>query len=159
MQNWCESRKHQPLFTFSFVLLRTLPSGNRVTDRLDTIANLPPVAYTAFTAGWIKMALGMDVGLGPGHIVLHGDPAPSPKRRQSPQFSAHFYCGQTAVYIRIPLSTGDPAPPEKKGTVPTHFLAQIYCGQTAGWIKMPLATEVNLGPGDVVLDGVPAPPP
>jgi len=31
--------------------------------------------------------------------------------------------------------------------------------QTAGWIKMPLGTEVNLGPGDVVLDGVAAPPP
>ena len=29
----------------------------------------------------------------------------------------------------------------------------------AGWIKMPLGTEVNLGPGDVVLDGVTAPPP
>ena len=25
-------------------------------------------------AGWIKMPLGMDVGLGPGHIVLDGDP-------------------------------------------------------------------------------------
>jgi len=27
-------------------------------------------------------------------------------------------------------------------------------GQTAGWIKMPLGTEVNIGPGNVVLDGV-----
>jgi len=26
------------------------------------------------------------------------------------------------------------------------------------WIKMPLGTEVNVGPGDVVLDGVGAPP-
>jgi len=49
---------------------------------------------------------------------------------------------------------GDPAPPEEKGTAPAH----VYCGQTAGWIKMPLGTEVNLGPGDVVLDGVAAPP-
>jgi len=30
--------------------------------------------------------------------------------------------------------------------------------QTAGWIKMPLGTEVNIGPGDDVLDGVVAPP-
>ena len=29
----------------------------------------------------------------------------------------------------------------------------------AGWIKMPLGMEVNLGLGDVVLDGVEAPPP
>ena len=34
----------------------------------------------------------------------------------------------------------------------------VYCGQTAGWIKMPLGTEVNLGAGDAVLDGVAAPP-
>jgi len=32
----------------------------------------------------------------------------------------------------------------------------VYCGQTVGWIKMPLATEVDLGPGDIVIDGDPA---
>ena len=31
------------------------------------------------TAGWIKMPLGTEVGLGPGHIVLDGDLSP-PKR-------------------------------------------------------------------------------
>jgi len=40
--------------------------------------------YCGQTAGWIKMALGMEVGLSPGHIVLDGDPAPLPKRGQSP---------------------------------------------------------------------------
>ena len=35
----------------------------------------------------------------------------------------------------------------------------VYCGQTARWLKMPLGTEVGLGPGDIVLDGNPAPPP
>jgi len=29
------------------------------------------------------MALGMEVGLGPGHIVLDGDPAPPQKRGHS----------------------------------------------------------------------------
>ena len=52
---------------------------------------------------------------------------------------------------------GDPASPRKKGT-PTQFVAHVYCGQTDGWIKMPLDTEVNLSPGDVVLDGVTATP-
>jgi len=52
----------------------------------------------------------------------------------------------------------DPALPRKKGTAPTQFLAHVYCGQTAGWIKMPLGTELNLGPGDVVLDGIAARP-
>jgi len=55
------------------------------------------------TAGWIKMALGMKVGLGPGHIVLDDDPAPLPKRGHSPQFSAHFYCDQTAGCTKMPL--------------------------------------------------------
>jgi len=53
---------------------------------------------------------------------------------------------------------GDPAPPQKKGTAPIQCLAHVYCGETAGWIKMPLGTEVNLGPVDVMLGGVAAPP-
>jgi len=43
--------------------------------------------YCGQTAGWIKMALGMEVDLGPGHNVLYGDPAPfPPKGAQSPIF-------------------------------------------------------------------------
>ena len=39
-------------------------------------------AYCGQTAGWIKMALGTEVGLGPGHIVLDGDPAtPLPAKK------------------------------------------------------------------------------
>ena len=57
--------------------------------------------YYGQTAGWIKMPLGTEVGLGPGDIVLDRDPAPSPaKRAQLPEFSAHVYCGQMAVCIR-----------------------------------------------------------
>jgi len=53
----------------------------------------------------------------------------------------------------------DPATPIKNGT-PTHtqFLAHVYCAQTAGWIKVPFGTEVNVGSGDVVLNGVAVPP-
>ena len=51
----------------------------------------------------------------------------------------------------------DPAMPRKMGTpTPTQFLAHVYCGQMAGWMKMPLGTEVDLGSGHIVLDGVPA---
>jgi len=61
-------------------------------------------AYCGQTAGWIKMALGMNVGLSEGDFVLDGDPAPSPKGDGAPpQFSAHFYCGQTAACIKMPL--------------------------------------------------------
>jgi len=48
---------------------------------------------------------------------------------------------------------GDPAPPKKGHSTPSHFLAHVFCGQTAGWIKMPLGTEIDLGPGHIVLDG------
>jgi len=31
--------------------------------------------YCGQTAGWIKMVLGMEIGLSPGDFVLNGDPA------------------------------------------------------------------------------------
>jgi len=71
----------------------------------------------------MKIKLGMQVGLGPGHIGLDRDPAPPPSKGQSPQFSAHICCGQMAGWIKMPLGIevgfgpghivldGDPAPP------------------------------------------------
>jgi len=70
-----------------------LPSPNR-----DRAPQFLAHVYCGQTAGWIKMALGMEVGLGPGHIVLDGDPAP-PKRAQYPLFSAHVYCSQTVANL------------------------------------------------------------
>ena len=35
-------------------------------------------------SGWIKMPLGMEVGLGPGNYVLDGDPASSQKGCRAP---------------------------------------------------------------------------
>ena len=46
--------------------------------------------------------------------------------------------------------------PSEGGGAP-QFSAQVYCGHTAGWMKTPLGTGVDLGPGHIVLDGVPAP--
>jgi len=64
--------------------------------------------YCSQTAGWINVPLGMEVGLSPGDFGLDGDPAPLPKGRQrpgaeSPQFSAHGYCGRTAGWIKMTL--------------------------------------------------------
>jgi len=55
-------------------------------------------------AGLIKMPVGIEVGLGPGDIVLDGDPAPI-KRGTVPHFSAHVYCHQAAGCIKMPLVT------------------------------------------------------
>jgi len=51
------------------------------------------------------MVLGMEVGLSLGDFVLDGNPAPVPKNgAELPvQFSADFYCGQTAGCIKMPL--------------------------------------------------------
>ena len=53
------------------------------------------------TAGWIKMPLGTEVDLGPGHIVLDDDPAPpSPESgTAAPLFLAHVYCDQTVAHL------------------------------------------------------------
>jgi len=54
--------------------------------------------YCGQTVGWIKVKLGMEVGLGPCRIVLDGAQL-SPKRGTVPsQFSAHVCCGQTATW-------------------------------------------------------------
>jgi len=120
------------------------------------------LVYCGETVGWIKMKLGMEVGLGQGHIVIDGDPW------AQPQFSAHVRCDQTAGWIKMPLGRevglgpghivldGTQSPLPKKHS--PQFSAHVCCGQTAGWIKMPLGTEVGLRPGDIALDGDPAPP-
>jgi len=86
--------------------------------------------YCRQTSGGIKMALGMEVGFGPSHIVLDGAPAPLLQKGTDPQFLAHFYCRQMAGCIKMPLGMevglspgdsvldGDPASPPPKGHSP-----------------------------------------
>jgi len=129
-----------------------LPQKGRIPEKFS--AHI----YCGLTAGWIKRALGIEVGLSPGDFVFDGDPVPSPKRGGATQFSAHVYCGQTSAWIKMALGTevgvglrdtvldGDPAPPPLKGHSP-QLSTIVRCGQTAGWTKMPLGMEVGLGSG------------
>jgi len=39
------------------------------------------LVYCSQTVGWIKMPLGREVGIGPGRIVLGGDPDPPPRKK------------------------------------------------------------------------------
>ena len=54
------------------------------------------LVYCGQTVGWIKMPLGTQVGLGPGHIVLDGDPAPPRIGAEHPPL---FYCSQTVAHL------------------------------------------------------------
>jgi len=81
--------------------------------------------------------VGMQVGLGPGHTVLDGDPAPPrPNGHSPPQFSAHISCGRMTACIKMSLGMelglealhqgdfvldGDHAPLPKRGPSPPNF--------------------------------------
>jgi len=83
------------------------------------------------------MPLAMEVGLGPGLIVLDGDPAPHQKIGAQSPFSAHVFCGQTAGWIKMSLVReidvgprdivldGDPAPTKKGHSTPTFLPMSI----------------------------------
>jgi len=102
--------------------------------------------------------------------VLDGDPASSPKGGRPPIFNPcllwpNGWIDQDGTWYggrprprrrRVRLGPSWTSP--KRGRSPLPNFRLVYCGQTARRIKMPLATEVNLGPGDVVLDGVAGPP-
>jgi len=75
----------------------------------------------------------MEVGLGPGDIVLDGDPLTLPKKGAETlplKISAHVYCDQTAGWIKMVFGMevglspgdfvldGDPAPSPKGGQSP-----------------------------------------
>jgi len=108
--------------------------------------------YCGQTAAWIKMPLCMKVGLGSGHIVLDGDPAPPPQiRGHNAQFSAHICCGHTAEWIKMPLGIydGRPRPGQHcvrcgpssipKGHIlpkaPSNFRPMSDCGQTVAHLN------------------------
>jgi len=122
------------------------------------------LVYCGQTVGWIKMKLGTQVGLGPGHIVLDGDPSPLPQRGTAPQFSAHICYDQKAEWIKMPLGTevhlnpsnivldGDPAPLPKNGAEPPIFGPCLLWPN--GWMDQNATWHGGspVVPGHIVLD-------
>ena len=116
------------------------------------------------TAGWTKMSLGMEVGLSPGDFVFDGDPAIPRKMAYHPHpifgpclLWPNGWMDQDATWYRGKhrprrrgVRWGRSFP--KKGHSP-QFSVHVCCGQMAGWLNTPLGTEVDLGPGHIVLDG------
>jgi len=65
------------------------------TQPLPKKGAAPPPQFSAHvycgqTDGWIKMAIGTEVGLGPGHLVLDGEPPPLPKKGTEPPIFGPF---------------------------------------------------------------------
>ena len=130
-----EQQMHRPSFSpncFRRPFLKRFALCYRaaVLSRLSSLS--VTLVYCGQTVRWIKMKLGVKVGLGPRHTVLDGDSAPTQKKGHSSQFSAHVCCGQNAGWIKMPLGTdvglgpgdivldGDPAPP-KRGHIPNFW--------------------------------------
>ena len=63
--------------------------------------------YCDQTAGWIKMPLGTELGLGSGHMALDGDPAPLPSKKgaKSPNFRPMSIVAKRLDGSRCHLST------------------------------------------------------
>jgi len=91
------------------------------------------------------MPLGMEVGYGPGQIVLDGDPTPSPKNGHSPHVLAYIYCGQTAGWMKMPrgkkvasapgniVFDADPTPPPRD-RVPNFWSLSVVAKRLDGSI-------------------------
>jgi len=125
--------------------------------------------YCGQTAGWIKVPLGMEVGLGPGYIVLDGDPAPPNKGGTAPPIfgpcllwpngwmdqGVTWYGGRPQPK-RHCVRWG-PAPPSQKGVRapifgPCLLWPNCWMDQGATWYGGRPQTRI-------VLDGDSAPPP
>jgi len=122
--------------------------------------------YCGQTAAWIQVPLGMEVGLGPGHIVLDGDPGPLLKRGHTPNFRPMFVVAKrldgsrygllrwkTSARGNIVLDADLALPPPLKGHSSLNFGPCLlwpngWMDQDATWCKgWPRA------PGHIVLHG------
>jgi len=114
------------------------------------------------------MKLGTAVGLGPGHIVFDGDPAPQQNGHSPPNFRPMSIVAKGWMHQDTTWQGGiaylgpgdivldeDPASP--RGYRVPQFSAHVCCGQRLDGSRCP-GREVDLGLGDIVLDGVQAAP-
>jgi len=138
--------------------------GTQLPPRKKGTAHTHPI----FGPRLLKTSLRTEVDLGPGHIVLDGDPAPRDGAQQPPLFGPCLLWPKGCMHQDTTWYGGRPWPsrhclrwgpssPPLKGYSP-QFSAHVRCGQTAGLTKMPLGIEVGHGPGNFVLVGDPAPP-
>jgi len=66
--------------------------GTKLFTKRGTVSQFSAYVHCGQTVGWMKMPLVTEEGLGPGDIVLDGDPVPPRQKGAHTQFSA-VYCG------------------------------------------------------------------
>ena len=145
--------KAYSLFRWNHISVFERPFVKRFALCYQTVFCLSSVltlVYCGQSVRWLKNKLGTEVGLGPGHSVLDGDPAPSPKKGNNPQFSVHVCCGQMAGWMKVTLGTEvdlgpgrivldrDPAPPAKWAQQPALF------GPCLLWPRIPISATAEL---------------
>jgi len=82
------------------------------------------------TAGWIKMSLGMEIGLCPGHVVLVGDPpTPLPPKGHTTEVDL----GQNHIVL-----DGDPAPLKNWAQHPQFWAVSVVA------IRSPISSTAEL---------------
>jgi len=81
-----------------------LPSPKGVEPHLRPTQFLAHV-YCGQMAVWIKMPLGMEVGLSLRDTVRCGPSYPQEKGHTPTQYLADVYCGQMAGWMKTPLGT------------------------------------------------------
>jgi len=98
---------------------------------------------------WIKIPVGVEVGLGPGDCVRWGRHSPLQEGGGTPppkKKIGRVYCGQTAGLIKMVLGTevglstgdfvldGDPAPSPQNWPKPSSAIFGPFLLRTNGWM-------------------------
>jgi len=115
--------------------------------------------YCGQMVSWIRMPLGMEVGLGPSDFVLDGDPVPPTQSSTAalPNFfgpcllwpngcmdqDATWYADRPGPKWHCIRWGPSSTHPKGHSSPPQFFSAHVYCGQTAAWIRMPHGMQIG----------------
>ena len=144
--------------------------GTQLPQKGCTAPNFPPMSIVAKRLDGSRCHLVRRWASAQATLCYIWGPSPLPTKgvEPLPQFSAHFYCGQTAGCIKMPLGMEvglglcdmfdvEPATTEKRAPPPHPIFGPCLLWPN-GWMDKDAAWYGSRRcPGHMVLDGVPAP--